>query len=113
MSGGQGPAPGGRARSPGRLVVAVGAFGIFVVMWIGFAYALMVDPELLDEAWQWLRELPAPVQVVVWILILPIAVGLWIWESSWSPIVGLLLAAGMVGWTLVAVDGLRRALRGG
>jgi hypothetical protein len=45
------------------------------------------------------------------VVFLPIAVGLWIWESTWPPIVGLLLAGGMVAWTLVAVGGLVRALR--
>jgi hypothetical protein len=100
------------ARSPGRLAIAVGAFAIFVVMWAGFAYALLVDPGILDRAWDWLSSLPAPVAVVVWVLILPIAIGLWIWQSSWSPLVGALLAIGMVGWTFVAIDGLRRALRG-
>jgi hypothetical protein len=69
------------------------------------------DPELLVEAWAWLTALSTPVAIVVWVLFLPIAVGLWIWNSSWAPVVGVLLAIGMVAWTLVAVNGVMRALR--
>jgi hypothetical protein len=90
---------------------AIGAFAMFVVLWIGFAIALRGDHGFLDASWQWLRALPMPVQVVVWVVILPIAVGLWAWESTWPPIVGILLAGGMVAWTLVAIAGVVRAFR--
>jgi hypothetical protein len=84
---------------------------MFVVVWVGFALALSGDRGFLDTSWQWLRGLPTPVQVVVWVVILPIAVGLWIWESGLPPAVSLPLAGGMVAWTLVAIAGLVRALR--
>lgn len=105
--------PVGTARRPGTAdrLFAVGAFAMFVVVWVGFAVAVQGDRAALDTTWEWLRGLPAPIAVVVWLVFLPIAVGLWIWESSWTPLVGSLLAAGMVAWTLVAVAGLRRAFR--
>jgi hypothetical protein len=89
---------------------AIGAFAMFIVVWVGFVLALRGDHGFVDSAWQWLRGLPVPVQVVVWVIVLPIAVSLWIWESTWPPLVGFLLAGGMVAWTLVAVGGLVRAL---
>jgi hypothetical protein len=85
---------------------------MFAVMWIGFAYALLVDPDLLDRAWEWFVDLPTPIAIVVWVLVLPIPVGLWIWHSSWPPVVGALLALGMVAWTVLAVSSLVRAVRG-
>ena len=108
--------PQGSTRFPRRAgrvdrLFAVGASAMFVVLWVGFAFALRGDRAFLDTSWQWLRGLPAPIQVVVWVVFLPIAVGLWIWESTWPPSVGFLLAGGMVAWTLVAVGGLVRALR--
>lgn len=90
---------------------AVGAFAMFVILWVGFAIALAGDHAFLDTTWHWLRALPTPIQGVIWVVFLPLAVGLWIWESTWPPIVGVLLAGGMVAWTLVAVSGLLRALR--
>ena len=107
----QGLAPSVRKAGRVDLVLAVGAFALFVLLWVGFAVALAGNRGLLDAAWDWLRGLPTPAQVVVWVAILPIAVGLWIWESTWPSIVGFSLAAGMVAWTLVAVAGLARAVR--
>jgi hypothetical protein len=105
--------PVGSARRPGTAdrLFAVGAFAMFVVVWVGFAVGLRGDHAFLDTTWEWLRGLPAPIAVVVWLVFLPIACGLWIWESSWTPLVGSLLAVGMVAWTLVAVAGVRRAFR--
>jgi hypothetical protein len=86
---------------------------MFVILWVGCALALQGNHAFIDTAWQWLCGLPAPLQAVVWVIILPIAVGLWIWESSWTPIASLLLATGMIAWTLVALVGMVRALRTG
>jgi hypothetical protein len=101
------------SRQPGRAdrLFALGAFAMFVVLWVGFAIALRGDHAILDTTWDWLRGLPGPIQIVTWVVFLPIAVGLWIWESTWPPLVGILLACGMIAWTLVAVAGLRRAFR--
>jgi len=103
-----------RAHRPGIAdrFFALGAFAMFVVLWVGFAIALRGDREILDTTWTWLRGLPDPIQVVTWVVFLPMAVGLWIWESTWPPVVSVLLAGGMVAWTLVAVAGLGRAFRG-
>jgi hypothetical protein len=84
---------------------------IFALLWIGFALALAVNPGWLDVLWDWVRALPTVVEVIVWILLLPIMVGLWIWQSSWSTLVRLLAAAGLVGWTLVAASGFVKARR--
>lgn len=91
--------------------LAVAVLTMFVLVWIGFAIGLLGDRGILDSSWEWLRGLPAPIQVVVWILFLPIAVGLWIWESTWPPVVALLLVAGMIAWTFVAIAGAIRAFR--
>jgi len=100
-------------RGPGRpsRVFAIGAFAMFVALWIGFAVVVLGDPRSFDPLWQGLRSLPTPIQVIAWVVFLPLAVGLWIWESSWAPIVSLMLACGMIAWTLVAVNGMLRALR--
>ena len=102
--------PVGRNRWLDR-TLAVAVLAMFVLVWVGLAIGLFGDRSILDSAWEWLRGLPGPIQLVVWILFLPIAVGLWIWESTWSPLVAILLVAGMVAWTVVAVAGVVRAFR--
>ena len=76
------------------------AFLIFAVIWAAFAYALVASQGSLDAAWQWIRALPLPVQGLVWLLFLPIVVGLWIWESGWPVIVRIVLVGGLAAWNL-------------
>ena len=76
-------------------------FGLFAILWIGFGAALVLSQGSLDQAWQAIRALPIVVQVVVWILFLPVMAGLWIWETTWPLIVRLLLVIGIGGWNLL------------
>jgi hypothetical protein len=87
------------------------AIVIFVVLWVGFGIALVANQEWLDILWNSVRELPLVVEIIVWVLFLPIMVGLWIWESSWPVLVRLLGFAGIVGWTLLAVSSFLRSVR--
>ena len=84
---------------------------IFLVLWVGFITALVVNRAWLDEIWSWAQGLPLLLSIIVWVLFLPVMVGLWIWESGW-PVLGRLLGfAGIVAWTLLAVYSLIRDLR--
>jgi hypothetical protein len=84
-------------------------FAIFAVIWIAFAAGLIFSQGSVDQAWQAIRELPLIVQIVVWILFLPVMIGLWIWETTWPLIVRLVLVIGIAGWNLLVF--LPRALQ--
>jgi hypothetical protein len=92
-------------------VLSTYAIVIFAMLWVGFAFALVVNREWLDLLWNWVRALPSVAEIIVWVFILPIMVGLWIWESSWPALVSLLAFAGIVVWTLLAVSSFLRAVR--
>jgi hypothetical protein len=92
-------------------VLSTYAIAIFAMLWVGFAVALIVNPEWLDLLWNWVRALPSVAEVIVWVLFLPIMVGLWIWESSWTVLFRLLASAGIVVWTLLAVSSFLRTVR--
>jgi len=92
-------------------VLSTYAILVFALLWAGFAVALVVDREWLDLLWNWVQALPAIAEIVVWVLFLPIMVGLWTWESSWPALVSLLVFAGIVGWTLLAVTSFIRVVR--
>jgi hypothetical protein len=92
-------------------VLSTYAIVIFAMLWVGFAIALVVNREWLDLLWNWVQALPSVAEIIVWVLFLPIMVGLWIWESSWSNLVRLLAFAGIVVWTLLAVSSFLRAVR--
>ena len=59
------------------------AIVIFVVLWVGFAVALVANRQWLDLLWDWVRALPLVPEIIVWALLLPIMAGLWIWQASW------------------------------
>ena len=83
-----------------NMIINIGAFAILTILWLGFAAALIFNQALLDSAWQMLRGLPFIVQAVVWLLVLPVAAGLWIWETSWPLRLRLILVIGL-GWVTV------------
>ena len=92
-------------------VLSVYAIVIFVILWVGFIVALVVNPEWLNMLWDWVRALPLVAEIIVWAAFLPIVVGLWIWTSAGPVLLRLLGAAGIVGWTIVAVYNFIKVLR--
>ena len=84
---------------------------IFVALWAGFVTALVVNQAWLDMLWNWAQALPWAAKIIVWILFLPIMVGLWIWESDWPTLARLLGFGGIIAWTLLALSNFMRAFR--
>jgi ABC-type amino acid transport system permease subunit len=85
-------------------------FVIFAVLWLVFAAGLIWSQGTVDQAWQTIRDLPLVVQIVVWVLFLPVMFGLWVWETSWPLVVRLILVLGAAGWNLLVF--LPRAAQG-
>ena len=84
---------------------------IFVVLWVGFIGALMVNPTWLEILWNWVQALPMVTKIIVWVLFLPIIATLWIWESDWPAMARLLGYGGIIAWTLLAFSNFSRAFR--
>jgi hypothetical protein len=76
-------------------------FGIFAVVWIAFAAGLIWSEGTIDQAWTSIRASPLVVQAVVWLLFLPVMVGLWIWETTWPVILRVFLVVSIAGWNLL------------
>jgi hypothetical protein len=84
-----------------NILINIGAFGILTILWLGFAAALVFNQAMLDTIWQTLRGLPVVVQALVWLVILPVTAGLWIWEkTSWPLWIRLILVAGLAVATI-------------
>jgi len=76
-------------------------FVIFALIWVAFGAGLLLSQGSLDQAWQAIRDLPLVVQVLVWLLFLPVMIGLWVWETTWPLILRLVLVLGIAGWNLL------------
>lgn len=92
-------------------IVSMYALLIFGIVWVGFFAILITNQAMLATIWNWAQALPTVLRVMVWLMFLPVMVGLWIWESSWSTPVTVLAIAGMLGWTLLAISAVLRAFR--
>jgi hypothetical protein len=55
------------------------------------------------------RGLPLIIQGVVWLLFLPVMVGLWVWETTWPIVLRLVVIVGVARWNLIVF--LPRALQ--
>jgi ABC-type amino acid transport system permease subunit len=75
-------------------------FAIFAIIWVAFAGGLIFSHGSIDQAWQTVRGLPLIVQLIVWVVFLPVMIGLWVWETTWPLIMRLVLVAGVAGWNL-------------
>jgi hypothetical protein len=75
-------------------------FLIFAILWVAFGAGLILNQGSVDQAWSTIRALPLPVQAIVWLLFLPVMVGLWAWESAWPFIVRITLVIGLGAWNL-------------
>lgn len=76
-------------------------FVIFAVLWAAFAVGLIASQGSIDAAWDWIRGLPLLLQGVVWLLFLPVVLGLWIWHTSWPLVLRMVLVIGLAGWNLL------------
>ena len=68
---------------------------------VAFGVALIWSQGSLDQAWETIRGLPLVVQLVAWLLLLPVMFGLWAWETSWPLVVRLVLVLGAAGSSLL------------
>jgi hypothetical protein len=81
-------------------IINIFAFSILTLLWLGFAAALLFNRDMLDTAWQAFRNWPLILQLVVGLLVLPVALGLWIWETSWPLLLRLVLVLALA-WVTV------------
>jgi len=81
-------------------IINIGAFVILSLLWLGFASALIFNQAILDSVWVAFRALPWVVQGLVGLLVLPVTLGLWVWETSWPLWLRLLLIIGL-GWVTI------------
>lgn len=77
-------------------MLGVIAWAVFVVAgWIVFAYVAFATPGGLATAWSSVRSLPLVVQLLMWALLLPWMVALWVWSTSWALWLRALLVVGL------------------
>jgi hypothetical protein len=82
------------------LLISIFAFAVLTALWLGFGAALLLNPELLDKAWRLFRSWNILLQLLVALLVLPVILGLWIWQTRWPIWLRVLLVAGLAWMTV-------------
>jgi hypothetical protein len=62
-------------------------------LWGAFVTLLAVSPATLDDAYEWLRELPIVWEVLMWIFTLPWTVAYLVYETGWEHWLRVLIVA--------------------
>ena len=81
------------------LLISIIAFTILTLLWLGFGAALLFNRELLPNAWSLFRRWNILIQLFVAVLVLPVVLGLWIWQTRWPIRVRLVLVVGLAWMT--------------
>jgi hypothetical protein len=81
------------------LLINILAFTVLTLLWLGFGAALLFDRELLPKAWSQFRSWNIFLQLFAALLVLPVVLGLWIWQTRWHAWVRLVLVAGLAWMT--------------
>lgn len=102
----------GKAKPGGSMAVTI-AFAVFIIVgWLVFAYLAFVSPHGLAGAWESVRALPLVLQLVIWLLLLPWMMALWITQTGWPMWLRVVLVLGLVWVTYsMAVPPLFEAVR--
>jgi len=86
-------------------VINIIAFTLLATLWLAFAAALVASRSSLDLAWNRVVALPLAAKGALWLLTLPVMLGLAVWEGArptgtWPRAVRLLVVAGLAFATL-------------
>lgn len=93
----------GLGNGVGALAESGALFVVFAMVWLAFGAALIWSQGSVDAAWQAIRDLPLLVQGLVWLLFLPVMIGMWVWESSWALLLRLGTIVSVAVWTLLVL----------
>ena len=68
-------------------------FAAMAGLWGAFVALLAVSPATLDDAYDWLRQLPLVWEILMWIVTLPWTVAYLVYETGWEHWVRVLVLA--------------------
>jgi hypothetical protein len=59
-------------------------FSVVVIGWLVVAYIALTVPDGLYAMADWVGSLNPVVQVLVWLVLLPYMMAMWVWNSTWE-----------------------------
>lgn len=74
---------------------------VVVTGWLVFGYVAYTMPDGMDAMWQWAREQSGALQILMWLLLLPWVIALWIWQLPWAQWMRVALIVGLAVVTVL------------
>ncbi len=79
--------------------ISIVAFSILTFLWLGFGYGLLFNRVLLERTWRAFCGWSLAVQIIIGLLLLPVFLGLWVWQMKWPLWLRLVLVIGLAWFT--------------
>jgi hypothetical protein len=83
-------------------------FAIFALLWAAVGLAIVLNPTGLSEVWQQIGALPIVVQLILWLLFLPVMAGVWVWQTDWPEFARIAIVVGLAAFTLLVMRPTRK-----
>jgi uncharacterized membrane protein len=77
-------------------------FTVVMLGWFALAYVAATVPGGLYAAAEWIGTLNPAAQILMWLLLLPYMMAMWVWNSTWELWARVLGVGGLVLATLLA-----------
>ncbi len=90
-----------------RTALTLWSASVFVVLWVGFVVVLLDDGRDFESLDEWIDGQSAPLRAVVWVLFLPIVVGVKAWTSASATFQATGVVALLI-WAVASIAGLTR-----
>jgi hypothetical protein len=75
----------------------------FATVWLAFLAAMVGAPGTLDEVSRAIGAWPFVMQLLAWVLLLPVMAGLWVWDTDWPLVVRAGLLVALAAWNLLVM----------
>ncbi len=59
-------------------------FSLVLLGWFGLAYIAVTVPGGIYAAWEWVLGQGLLVQILMWLLLLPYMLAMWLWAMPWA-----------------------------
>jgi hypothetical protein len=104
--------PSVKPKSGGSMANAIYFVVYMVIGWLGLAYLSFFTPGGFSGAWQFVRNLSGLIQVLIWVIFLPLMIIMWVYYFGWALWLRLVVIAGIIVATyLISIPPLIQLLR--
>ena len=78
-------------------------FALFALIWLALGTIAVLNPSAIDDIWQQIGAQSIVVQLLLWLLFLPVMAGLWVWQTDWPDVLRVVVVVSLAAFTLLVM----------